>query len=192
MPSLRRPHAIAVLALALLAGPTAAQQTVPDGTANAIEQSPILIVDQEQLFLKSDYGKKILEKLEADAAALAAENREIEASLQAEEQDLTAKRATLPAEDFRAMAAAFDEKVVQIRATQDAKTRELLRLRERAPQQFLQDIRPLLIQLAREKGAQVVLEADSVVFGSGQIDITAAMIERINAQLRAQDAPAQD
>lgn len=90
------------------------------------------------------------------------------------------------------MAAAFDEKVVQIRATQDAKTRELLRLRERAPQQFLQDIRPLLIQLAREKGAQVVLEAGSVVFGSGQIDITAAMIERINAQLRAQDAPAQD
>lgn len=192
MPSLRRPHAIAVLALALLAGPTAAQQTVPDGTGNAVEQSPILIVDQEQLFLKSDYGKKILEKLEADAAALAAENREIEASLQAEEQNLTAKRATLPSEDFRAMAAGFDEKVVQIRATQDAKTRELLRLRERAPQQFLQDIRPLLIQLAREKGAQVVLDADSVVFGSGQIDITAAMIERINAQLRAQDAPAQD
>ncbi len=171
-----------LLCLSLFAAGTAtAQDSAPS------LQSPILTVDRDRLFSGSQHGQNILQEIEAQSRALAAENRRIEAELEAEEQSLTQQRSSLPAEEFRALAADFDAKVVAIRTAQDTKTRELTRNRDAVQQRFFQDTVPILADIVRERGGVVVLENRAVFLSAQQIDITDDAIARIDAQLAQPD-----
>jgi len=145
--------------------------------------SPLLTLDQEKMFDGSRAAERISANFEKRTAALTAENRRIEAQLVAEELDLTDRRPGLAADEFRALADAFDEKVQRIRAAQDAKVRELQRLQDQERQEFLRTISPLLAEIVRERGAVVVLDRRSVVLSADAIDITAEAIARINASI---------
>jgi len=146
-------------------------------------QSLIVTVDQERLFTGSAYAQSLLDEIEKQASELVAENRRIEGELTAEEKQLTEDRPNMAPEDFRQLAADFDEKVVGIRAAQDAKARDLVRAREEVQQKYYQEVLPILAQVVRERGALVVLDSRSVVLAAGQIDVTAETIRRIDAQL---------
>lgn len=169
--------AAALLAAALLAAPAAAQQ------AASPAPSPILTLDPERLYVRSRAAASGLAAIEAQAEALATENREIEAALAAEELDLTEKRPDMEPAAFRKLADAFDEKVQIIRDEQDAKAGELQRLRDDERQAFLQRARPVLAEIARERGAYIVLDRRSVFLSADQIDITDEAILRMDAAL---------
>ena len=145
--------------------------------------TPILTVDQERLFSDSAFGKAAQQALENESRALAAENRRIETELVGEERALTDLRNTLPVDDFRKRAQAFDEKVVRIRQEQDAKSRELGRRTEEDRKRLLQTAVPILAQLVAERGAGAVLDVRAVLIASSQIDITDDAITRLDKVL---------
>ena len=165
---------------ASVAGAQEAQSTIP---------SSVLTLDRDVLFQGSVYGQSLLSELEQESAALAAENRKIEAELVAEEGELTALRETLEPEEFRERAMAFDEKVVGLRNNQDEKTRQLLAKRDNLQQTFYQQVLPILGQITRELGAVAILDKRVVFLSAGQIDITQEAIERIDAQLGPKQTP---
>ena len=177
MRPLRRLLAIAGVAAALAAAPAGAQE-LPLGTP----ASAILTVDQDRLFNASAWGRRVAAETEADAQALAAENRRLEAELTAEEQALTDERATLSAEEFRAAADAFDAKAVEIRRTQDAKERDLLRSREAERQRFYNTALPVMGRMMQDRGASVILDRRSVFLSAEALDITDELIARIDAE----------
>ncbi|MBK5923572.1 hypothetical protein CCR90_07205 [Rhodovulum sulfidophilum] len=156
--------------------------------------SPILTLDQDRLFEDSKAGQAVDEQLEAATAALAAENRRIEAELVAEERALTERRATLPPDQFRPLAEAFDQKVETIRATQDRKARELGQKREEKRQDFFRKALPLLAGIVRERGAVAVLARDAVVLSAGQVDITDEAIKLLDERVvfTPDDGPSPD
>lgn len=151
-------------------------------TALAVPSS-MLTLDQERLFNGSRVAERVAAETERRTAELTAENRRIEEQLVAEELALTEQRPSLPADEFRALADAFDAKVQIIRAEQDAKARELQRLQDEERQNFLRRITPVLAEIVRERGALVVLDRRSVLLSADAIDITDEAIERINATL---------
>ena len=89
-----------VVLAAVLPGLSAAQQAAPaEAPPVGTVVAPVLTLDQDRMFRESAYGKSVLDRAEKDSAALAAENRRIEAGLETEERALTARRATMtPAE----------------------------------------------------------------------------------------------
>jgi Skp family chaperone for outer membrane proteins len=111
---------------------------------------------------------------------LSAENRRIEAELTAEERDLTERRPNMEPDAFRVLADAFDEKVNEIRRTQDAKARELTQKRDADRVVYLQSVAPILELMMRESGAAVILERSSVFISANVIDITDDAIRRID------------
>lgn len=162
-----------------LAMPAASQQ-------GPVFSSPVLTLDQERLFTGSKYGQSFQDALEAEGAALAAENRTIEAELLAEERKLTEERKTLDPAEFRALATAFDEKVVSIRTAQDEKARQLVQRGESERARFYQEILPVVTEIVRERGAVAVLERRTVILSADNVDITAEAIERIDTQFGPQ------
>jgi Skp family chaperone for outer membrane proteins len=151
-----------------------------------VQLSQVLVVDSERVLRASQAGQKITADLEARLQALVAENRRIEAVLVAEELDLTQKRPTMDPVTFRALADAFNIRVQEIRATQDAKQQELQQLRDAENQSFMSSITPVLAAIARERGALVIVERRSVLLSADSIDITEQAIALINAQIEAQ------
>ncbi|MEM9973845.1 MAG: OmpH family outer membrane protein [Pseudomonadota bacterium] len=170
---MHRRAALAGLSAALLWGAAGAQDA----------ESPVLVLDPERLFEQSVWGQQALARIEAESAALVAENRRIEAELIAEERALTEQRLTLSVEEFRALADTFDEKVQRLRAEQDAKTREVQSLREEEQERFFALIAPILSDLVRSRGATVVLDRRSVFLAASAADITEEAIAAVDAQL---------
>jgi Skp family chaperone for outer membrane proteins len=167
--------AIAVAAFVVAGGAGTAQETSP---------STILTIDQDRLFVESEFGRSVLAGEAAAAQALEAENSRIEADLIAEEQQLTDRRATLSAEDFSALATAFDEKVVRFRAEQDAKVRELTRSREADRQAFFRAVVPILGDLLVERKAVAIFDKSAIILSLTAIDVTDAAIDKVNATLK--------
>lgn len=164
--------------------PVAAQEaTALDAAA------PLLTLDQERLFLESDFGKATIERERVATAALEQENRTIETELIAEEQALTEARAAMTPEEFAAKAEAFDAKVQQIRTAQDAKARRLTEGREQDRKAFLEIAVPVLGELLGDKKATAILDKNLVILSLSAIDITDEAIARVNAALAEQPVP---
>jgi Skp family chaperone for outer membrane proteins len=178
--------ALGLLALALAGSlPVAGQEVAPPAAV-------ILTLDQDRLFIESAFGKASLERERVATAALEAENSRIEAELVAEEQDLTTRRSTLPAEEFAALATAFDDKVERIRDAQDAKARDLTRARDNDRQAFLRAAIPVLGELLGESGAVAILDKSTVILSLSAIDVTDEAIAKVDAALGSQVPAAPD
>lgn len=158
------------------------------GAAAQDVASSLLTLDQDRLFLESDFGKAVIERERQATLDLEQENRQIEAGLVAEEQALTDARATLSAEDFSARAEAFDAKVERIRTEQDAKARKLVEGREADRKAFLQVAVPVLGEILGDKGATAILDKGLVILSLSAIDITDEAISRVNTALAEKPA----
>lgn len=150
--------------------------------------SPILTIDSDRVFLESDFGQRVIQDIEAKSEQLTAENRRIELALEAEERDITEKRANLPADEFRTLANAFDEKVQQIRRDQAEKGEALNDTLDQEREVFLNAAAPVLGQLMRDAGAVVILERRSVIVSATAVDITDNAIALLNQTLGSGEA----
>jgi len=168
-------------ALLWFAGPIAAQQDTTLSNTGVV-QSLILTIAPERLYTESAFGARITREIEEEGAAIAAENRRIEAELTAEERELTELRDTLDPADFRERANAFDEKVQQLRREQDEKARTLGQRSEEARRALLSAAQPVLSQLMLESGAVAVLDRRAVLLSADTVDITDQAIARVNAR----------
>lgn len=171
--SLRRVLAWVGLGLTLALAPVVAQEV----------SVPLLTLDQNRLFVESAFGRAALQRDRDATQALDDENARIEAALIAEEQELTDRRATLPTEEFAALASAFDAKVERIRDEQDAKFRDLSRLRDEDRKAFLRAIGPVLGKLMNEKGAVAIIDKQTLILSLSAIDVTDVAIARVDAAL---------
>lgn len=157
---------------------------------------PILTLNQDRLYRDSAFGRAALARAEAEAADLSAENRRLEAALEAEERALTDRRAALSPEDFAPLAAAFDQKVEEIRAAQDAKSRAITRQLDDDRKRFFETALPVLGELLNDTGAVAILADSAIILSLSSLDITDEAIARIDLVLTAPDpappAPAPD
>jgi Skp family chaperone for outer membrane proteins len=174
-----------MLALAAMSGPVPAQEQSASVEQLPLGQvkSPILIIDPERLFAESLFGQRLGKEVTAQSEQLAEENARIVAALDAEERSLTARRPGLPAEEFRAAAGAFDDRVQVIRAEQEAKARNLTQIVNRGREVFLNAATPVLAEIMRAAGAAVILDRRSVYLGVDAIDITDSAIAMIDARI---------
>jgi Skp family chaperone for outer membrane proteins len=141
---------------------------------------PVASISQDRLFSESAFGRAALSDQAARAEALASENRRIEQELEAEELSLTELRKTTDPDEFRKMATAFDTKVNEIRAAQNAKLTELTTSLESARLDFFNRSLPVLLTLMEERGIQFILQEQAILLAAAQGDITDEAIARIN------------
>ena len=158
--------------------PAAAQEGLAPGLA-----SPVLTMDQDELFERSAFGQRIRSEIEAASTELAGQTDRADQQQAQEEQRLTELRPTTDPEAFRQMAAAFDARVVEVRRTQDQKGRDLSRRPEEARQEFFRAAIPVLAEVVRERGAVAILDSRAVIISADLIDITDEAIRRIDATL---------
>ncbi|MDF1855808.1 OmpH family outer membrane protein [Pseudooceanicola sp.] len=174
LPGLRS-LALALFALVLTAPVSPAQDRL------STLQSNILLIDSDAAFAGSQLGQSIAAEIEASSRALATENRELEATLIDEEQQLTEQRKTMAPDAFRALADAFDEKVRKLRSEQDAKARALGQKSEEGRRRFLLTAKPVLEEIMLETGAVAIIETRFVFVSDEIANITPEVIRRLDA-----------
>ena len=157
--------------------PAAGAQMFAPGSAQ------VLTLDQDRLFAETLMGQRLQGELDRSSQALAERNRQVSQSLRDEEQALTEQRKTLPTDEFRALADAFDKKVVRLREEQDARIGDLQRQQEDDRLSFQRRVLPILSELIRDSGAVAILDNRAVILSAESIDVTDRAIARINEVL---------
>ncbi len=171
--------------LALAPAPLPAQEDLSMGQV----RSPVLTIDVDRLLEGTAFGRRLAEDIRLRAEALDEENERLRAELTEEERALTERRPSMEVDAFRAEAEAFDERVQQIRAQQDAKQEDLSAAVEEGRREFLNAISPVLAGLMVESGAAVILERQNVFLGAAVIDVTDEAIVAIDSELGDGRAP---
>ena len=178
------PRAFVILVLALFgATPLLAQNQSSQIPARNTVISPVLTIDSDRVFQESDFGIRVAQEIEVEGAKLTAENNRIADELEAEEKELTQRRPDLNADEFRALADAFDKKVQQTRQEQAAKNRALNELLDSEREVFLTAAAPVLERLMRDAGAAVILDRRTVFVSASAVEITDDAIALLNETL---------
>ncbi|WP_299359387.1 OmpH family outer membrane protein [uncultured Paracoccus sp.] len=195
---MRGAAAITVLAIACGAPATVAAQDAQadaagpaSGTATPQPaQAPqgdlsnaIVTVDQEVMYRQSAWGRRAEATVADRLRAVVEENDRLFAQLSAEEAALTEDRRTLPPDEFRARAAAFDERVTAMRRQREAASQQVAALAEAERAAFFAAAIPVIGALMRERGALLVLDPRTVLMSAESIDMTEATIARLDDQI---------
>ena len=118
----------------------------------------------------------LLAEEEARREALRTEAREIDRRFEEDERRLTELRDTTPPEEFRALADAFDQRVVQARREQDERSNALVMEFDRRRRQFYGDVAPLLVDILSRYGAHAIFNESTVLLADQSLNITDAVI----------------
>ena len=148
------------------------------------QHSAIAVLDQDSLFSKSEWGKRVLESVEDKVSKLSNENRIRESELELEESNLTKIRKTVSKLEFDILAMKFDEKVKKIRSEQADKQRKINIFLNENRKLFFEKVTPILLDYINELGIEVLLNKDTVALASLGSDITISAIDKINEQLK--------
>jgi len=143
----------------------------------------VRILDEERLFLDSQFGQALRAEVQRLEAEIERENAALVAQLAEEERALTEARATLSPEEFRTRADAFDERVEAIRSERAARLQDLARETDAATQRFFEQALPIIGEVMEEQGIVALIRRDVVIVSVEGLDITPLVITRLDAVL---------
>jgi len=166
----------------IIADPTPAPQFA---LAPTPAPTPILVVDQEALWTGSAWGERVNAETEARRTAIADENTRLADELEAEDAALTELRKTLPPEEFRKRADAFDARVTQVRNDRDAAARALAEEVSAEREAFLRAALPVIGAAIEARGAQILLDRQTVFLSAEAVNVTADLIAAVDAGIGA-------
>ncbi len=164
--------ALAISALAAVA-PAAQEAAAPQ---------PFLVLSQERILTGSESGQALLAEEARARDDLRAEARAIDAAFEAEERALTAARADMAPEEFRAKADDFDARVVAARSEQNDRSDALAQEFDRRRREFYAAAAPVLVSIMERRRASVILDETSVLLADQSINVTDAVIAAIDAR----------
>ncbi len=167
--SLMRSFRIVIFSISLFAGPliSVANESVSIGT-----------LDQDALFRNSLFGQRVLQEVSDESELLLAKELSLQSELESEEQSLTVKRKTIGTEEFKKLAAAFDEKVQKIRSETTEARINLNKYSDDERNRFFQIALPILVQLSEELGLSTLLDHRMVILSLK--DITDIAVDSVN------------
>lgn len=178
----------------LAAGPATAQTLSFPEPPPAAPPPAFLVLEQERLLTDSAYGREVLAQNREEADALRAEGQSLDRQFEAEERSLTEQRPSLTPEEFRALADAFDAKVVATRREQEEKGVALGQRAEQRRRDFFRRVAPILLEILEASGAAAVVEQRTLLIAKQDLNITDQVIKRLDELYRAEqeggDAPA--
>lgn len=169
---------LAAVALATSAVPAFAQTPAAPG-------SGIIIIDLEQIFVKSAAGINGDAQLKAKVAALQARAKQLQDGLTADADALRkqqAANAIAPAA-LQAKAAELQQRQQVGQAEVQGREQDFQISQRYVQQQILQAVGPITQQIMRERGAQVALRSDATLAMNPALDVTAEVVKRLDVSL---------
>jgi Skp family chaperone for outer membrane proteins len=164
-------------ALALTAGPAPAQ-------APASSAPGVCTLYREGIFGDSALGKHVGERLrqisEQDNAGLVGERSAFERDVAA----FNAQRGTLPPEEAGRRAQALQARVGALQTKAESLQADLAATERDALQRILNEVAPIVTDLARQRGCGAVIDKKSVFLflNDPSMDLTAEVVRRLDAK----------
>ncbi len=167
----------AALLLVTCAVPLAQAQTQP-----TIADHSVLVVDRERVLRDSAPGRALAAAIQEQRLALQSASAEVEKAMEAEETEIDQIRDRLTPQQFEERLRDFDQRVRQVRRDSQQASQALHSRVNDARREMEQALNLVLRDILEERGASVLLNAQTVIMAREEIDITGEAIDRFSTR----------
>ena len=146
--------------------------------------SKIVVVNFTEVTNESFVGQDVQNQLVAYEAIITARKTELENQLNAEGQTLEGQESVLSPDIFQERVNEFQARARNAEADLQGKRQLLVRAQQQAEQEITRNLRPIVLALMRERGADIVLDKGlTYMVGSGSFDISDEIVQRLNSTI---------
>ena len=145
----------------------------------------IAVVDLQVIIRDSKAAAGVRAAIDKQGKAFQAEITKQESALQAEGQQLEQQRATMAAEDFRKKSEQFQQKVNAARQSAAQRRQQLQQMEVGAMNQVQTALNATVADVAKERSISLVLIKGAVLYNLPAFDITAEVLQKLDARLPA-------
>jgi outer membrane protein len=174
--------AIGAVALASLFSASAASaQTGPTNPGPVIPG--VCVYFNQQLLATSTAGLSVQTRMAALANEVQGELTPYATAIQTEAQALQAGATAIPADQLQTRRQQLQLRVQEAQALEETRSNELQYTLGEQRRLITAAVEPILSALYTERGCGILIDRESVFFMNPAMDVTATVIERLNAQL---------
>ena len=155
----------------------------PRGALAELPASVVAVVDVQFILQEAAASKSIQKQLEAQRETYQNEISKQEDRLRAVEQELNHQRANLSPDDFGQKRREFEQQVADVQRTVQARKRVLDQAFNESMAKVRDTVLQIVTEVAGEQKATLVLAKQQVVLAEKSLDLTAAVLERVNKKL---------
>jgi Skp family chaperone for outer membrane proteins len=173
-------HTLAAFALAM--GVTGG--LLPQATM-AATPTVIVVVNLEAVIGQSKVGQNLQGQLQTYGKSLQAEDKKANDAIQADAKKLEEQRVLSPGADIQKKYQALQQRDVTHQRQMRQKQQELQLGIEKAQSQIMEVLQPILADIMRRNGANIVLNQNQtiVLLTTADLDITPEVLRRLNEKL---------
>ena len=170
-----------MIAVAIVIAPVVA--VAPAASAQG---TVVVVIDQGKILADSKAGKDMLTKLKNIETQINSELKGPADALSAERKTLATKvegkteQAVLADAALVTQIEGFQKKANELAAKRQVLSQEFAATEQKAFVDFNKALEPVLLEVIKEKNAQVVLYKNQVVFSADNVDATAAVITKLD------------
>lgn len=151
----------------------------------ALAETSIAVVDLQKLMTESSAAVNIQEQVQAYRDRYQAEINAVEQQLREQQTSLVENQEKMSAEEFAQKKQEFEQSLGETRNMVQEKKRVLDEAFTNAMKQLRDEVLEAVAAISEERGYQIVLTRQNVVLVEKPFDITAEVMEKINASLSA-------
>ncbi|MDP9195576.1 MAG: OmpH family outer membrane protein [Pseudomonadota bacterium] len=154
-------------------------------TAMAVEGKPpvVGVVDVQAVLQKSAVAKSIRAQIDEKLKSYQADVSAREAELKKAEQELMKQRSILKPEDANKQRADLQKKFMAVQKEVNSKKTSLDAGFSKAMTTVMENLRKVVSGIAGERGINLVLTRQQVVYADDAMDLTDEVLKRLNSQL---------
>jgi outer membrane protein len=157
-----------------------AQETT---TAQPAQSLRIAVINMKVVRQQSTAMQAIREQINALRASFQAEVQMEEESLRAANQELARQRSILGAEAFAAERREFETRLADVQRNVQKRRQDLEQARDKAAAEVQVVLNKIIAGIASERSLGLILPREQIVFVIRQLEITAEVVERLNAAM---------
>jgi Skp family chaperone for outer membrane proteins len=143
----------------------------------------VIVVDTQRVIHESKAGKAIEAQLQQRFAAYQKDFAKQEAELKSNRQALQKQQSILAQDAFTAKAKEFDMHVGEVGRSEKQAQRALLIAQNEAMAKEIGAIREILEEIAKKRGANLVLDRAAVMFFDVAFDVTDEVLKRLDEKM---------
>ncbi len=172
-----------VLGLAGIATVICLMAGQPRDALAELPASVVAVVDVQFILQEAAASKNIQKQLEAQRETYQNEISKQEDRLRAVEQELNRQRSVLSPDDFAQKRREFEQQVADVQRTVQARKRVLDQAFNESMTKVRDTVLQIVTEVAGEQKATLVLAKQQVVLAEKSLDLTSAVLERVNRKL---------
>ena len=116
----------------------------------------------------------------------------IEEDIISERERLIEQQSVMAPEAFEEKVKDFEKKVQNSQINRQESVRKLELMIQQARSTILDELKPILVEHSKEKGITVILEKNTVILSSDEMDITSAVMKKLDKQISKIDVKYND